>query len=59
MKKKEIRKIIEDLKIKIEEKKKVLIRECRWCGLSQQVQDVEKLQTELCVWEQCLGEEKD
>ena len=47
----EIKKIIEDLKVKIEEKKKILIVECKFCGLSHQVQEVELLQVELCAWE--------
>lgn len=58
MEKKEIKKIIEDLKVKIEKKKKIPIVQCEFCGLSQQVQEVEMLQVELCVWEQCLGKEK-
>ncbi len=55
MEKEEIIKIIEDLKVKIEEKKKIQVVQCDWCGLSHQVHEVEMLQVELCVWKQSLG----
>ncbi len=58
MKKQEIKKIIKDLKVKIEEKKKIPVVQCSWCGLSHQVKEVEILQVELCVWEQSLEVEK-
>ncbi|MCK5625013.1 YgiT-type zinc finger protein [Candidatus Pacearchaeota archaeon] len=54
----ENKKYIEELKKKIEEKKKVPVIQCKFCGMSHQIHEVELLQTELEVWKQVIKSEE-
>ncbi len=46
---------IKELEKQIEEKKKVEVRQCSWCGGSEQIKAIELLQVELEVLRELKG----